>query len=134
MKADRPVPGRLRSWLLCAAPYVAVCGLLALALFGSESTICGFANVTGVPCPGCGMTRAMGELLRGNVAAAHRQHPLVWLLFAELLAAGTFWGLHCAGWIRWRNRRWVAPLLGLTAVLLIVVWIVRLANGTAPTV
>jgi hypothetical protein len=34
------------------------------------------AEVFGVPCPGCGMTRAILLLLRGEVAASLHMHPL----------------------------------------------------------
>jgi len=34
----------------------------------------------GIPCPGCGLTRATLALLHGDVRGALRLHPLVWLL------------------------------------------------------
>lgn len=37
---------------------------------------CVFADVTGLPCPGCGMTRAAAAWLRGDIPAALRFHPL----------------------------------------------------------
>jgi hypothetical protein len=39
-------------------------------------TLCPFANVTGHPCPGCGMTRAGLLLLQLDIGTALRQHPL----------------------------------------------------------
>jgi hypothetical protein len=29
-------------------------------------TLCGFRNLTGLPCPGCGMTRSVAALLKGR--------------------------------------------------------------------
>lgn len=37
---------------------------------------CPIARSTGVPCPGCGMTRALLALLHGDFAAAFAHHPL----------------------------------------------------------
>ncbi len=80
------------------------------------------------------MTRAVGELIRGNLTAALRYHPLVLLVVAELLGAWTIWAAHQAGWIRWQHRRWVDVVIGGTAVLLVIVWIARLVAGTTPPI
>lgn len=44
--------------------------------------LCPFRRLTGLPCPGCGMTRAAGHLLRGEFREALRDHPLVPLIMA----------------------------------------------------
>ncbi len=119
---------------LFAIPFVAAIALATISPSDSSPTICVFANCTGVACPGCGMTRAAGHLVRGNVIEALRYHPLILLVVAELLAAWTIWVAHRAGWIKWRNRRWVDVVIGGTAALLVVVWIVRLVAGTTPPV
>ena len=56
--------------------------LAALCCFG-----CPFRRLTGLPCPGCGLTRAWLHALRGDWAAAFRAHaffaavpPCVWFL------------------------------------------------------
>lgn len=125
---------RLGRGSLYALPFVAAITLAAVQPSDGAPTICGFANCTGVACPGCGMTRAAGSLLRGNVGEALRYHPLVPLILFELLAAWTIWAAHRAGWIRWRHHRWVDVVIGATAALLVVVWIVRLVAGTTPPV
>jgi hypothetical protein len=38
---------------------------------------CMFHQLTGLNCPGCGLTRALHELLRGHLAAAFRDHALL---------------------------------------------------------
>lgn len=40
---------------------------------------CPIKFITGVSCPGCGMTRAWLCLLSGKFALAFHYHPLVWL-------------------------------------------------------
>lgn len=49
-----------------------------------SSTICVLKNVTGLPCPGCGLTRAYLSLFHGDISKAFRYHPL-FLLPAILL-------------------------------------------------
>src|SRR5438067_3049509 len=52
---------------------------------------CSFQRFLKIPCPGCGMTRALVSLSRGNVRVSLRQHPFalgVALYFGVLQAAG----------------------------------------------
>ena len=44
-----------------------------------SSTICLFKNITGIPCPGCGLTRAYLALFDGNLNEAFKYHPLFFL-------------------------------------------------------
>ena len=125
---------RIGNRSLLAIPFVAAVALAAINPSDASPTICGFANCTGVACPGCGMTRAAGQLFRGNLSEALRYHPLVLLVVAEVIGAWTIWMAHRAGWITWRRRRWADIVIGGTAVLLLVLWAVRLATGTTPPI
>ena len=50
---------------------LAVFGVFALVPMVEDGpTICPFALTTGMACPGCGMTRAAAQLLRGDLGAA----------------------------------------------------------------
>ena len=42
--------------------------------------LCPMAGVLGIPCPGCGLTRATLALLRGDFRSALSLHPLVFVL------------------------------------------------------
>ena len=66
----------------------AVYGLLSLS--GWDVFPCPFKTVTGLPCPGCGMTRACGAALRGDWAQVLELNP-----FGPLFLA--FWGVVTAG-------------------------------------
>lgn len=47
---------------------------------------CAFHSLTGLYCPGCGGTRAVRELLRGNLLMSFQYHPLVlYTVFVVLL-------------------------------------------------
>ena len=41
---------------------------------------CPFRYILGVPCPGCGMTRALYCALRLDFAGAWKYHPLIYLM------------------------------------------------------
>jgi len=58
----------------------ATLGLLAwLGVFVLTDTLCLFQAFFGVPCPGCGLTRATLALFTGRVADAIFWHPLVFV-------------------------------------------------------
>lgn len=56
-------------------------GLLALLLLAVVflDIGCVFRRFTGIPCPGCGTTRACIQFLQGHVVDAFYYHPLFWL-------------------------------------------------------
>jgi hypothetical protein len=73
----------------------ALSGLLRLAGYSlaaalPKATLCPFRALTGLRCPGCGMTHAFLALGRLDFAGAYAQNPLVFPLAAltVLYAAG----------------------------------------------
>jgi hypothetical protein len=74
---------------------------------------CWFYNLTGRPCPGCGLTRALLALGRGDFVAAWRFNPFVWPVLGLILLT------ICDGLIPWRNwvpLRWRSFLAAAFAV------------------
>jgi hypothetical protein len=63
-------------------------GLVALGLPGWQ---CPFFKLTGVPCPGCGLTRACLLLLRGQVQTSLKFHAFAFFFLAiiAILIVGT---------------------------------------------
>ena len=109
-RQSEPRPLRIGQLLLAA-------GLILLVALVQ----CPFRFLTGISCPGCGMTRALLALLRGDFAAAYYYHPLVFLL----PPAGLLWLL------RRRLPRRAGPVLGIAALaLLLAVYIIRLKDGS----
>ncbi len=55
-------------------------GLLAAILLVAvlRNTPCIFRCLTGIPCPGCGMSRAWLAAFRLDLAMAFRSHPMFW--------------------------------------------------------
>ncbi len=89
--------------------------------------LCLFHRTTGVACPACGLTRAAAALAKGHFAESWRWHPLLALLALELVAFWLLWKVAPAALSR------LAPRVAVgTALLLLLVWILRWANGALP--
>ncbi|MEI7529874.1 MAG: DUF2752 domain-containing protein [Elusimicrobiota bacterium] len=81
-KAD---PLRVAAWVVLAATFLS--GLLHLAGYSlvtalPKAVLCPFKALTGLPCPGCGMTHAFLALGRLDFAGAYAENPLVFPLAA----------------------------------------------------
>jgi hypothetical protein len=48
-------------------------------------TLCLFKEATGIPCPSCGTTRSVEEVMRGNFSGAFITNPLGFLAVGMLL-------------------------------------------------
>lgn len=53
---------------------------------------CAFHSLTGLYCPGCGGTRAVRELLYGDLRMSFQYHPLVLYGAAVVLLELVSWG------------------------------------------
>jgi Protein of unknown function (DUF2752) len=122
-----------RDRVLVASPLVAATALLAKPPTGGP-TVCPFALVTGMACPGCGMTRAMGYLIRGDLPAAIRYHPLAPLVLLLGLGGWIWFMLRRSGKVGPMPHRVVNLTLISFAVLLVAVWAVRWYLGALPPV
>ena len=75
-----------------AATFGLAAGLAAFAVIPTAAVNegpvnCPFRRFTGLPCPGCGMTRSLSQFAHGDVAASLHAHLLGPVLF--LAAAAT---------------------------------------------
>lgn len=147
MESEGRMPGEapshqrppLRVFLGHAVGFLALTGgfifFAVKALPADGPVICTIKRLTGIGCPGCGLTRSIGATLRLDLPTALRYHA-----FGPVVVAGgaVLWvllGLSLA------LRRNVAPdpnakstamaALGLTALFL-VYWGVRLVLGAVP--
>jgi hypothetical protein len=106
--------------------------------------VCPSATLFGIPCPGCGLTRATLAALHGDFAAALRFHPLVFVLtpLLGLLAARGGYG-YIRGWQLAQNAAersfWTARATSIAAgalvLLMLGVWGARFVGyfgGPAP--
>jgi hypothetical protein len=132
----RPVPFWL-AWVLVGA---AGAGALLLLAFwvppeGRESSVCLLRRFAGLPCPGCGLTRAAAHLAKGELRMAVADHPLAPALALEGALAWGLWGGLLA------RRRPLAEVCrpGLLEAALVAhfavfcaLWLGRLATGSLP--
>lgn len=93
----RTAPPALPVVLAGALLVAAGLGLVAMIFLFNPSThgfypICMFHRLTGLNCPGCGMTRASHALLHGDFKQALKDNAL----FVAMLAIGTIWGVRLA--------------------------------------
>ncbi|HVJ45339.1 MAG TPA: DUF2752 domain-containing protein [Luteolibacter sp.] len=93
---------------------------------GSWFPGCLFHRVTGLHCPGCGMTRATYAALHGNFGLAFRMNPVGVILLP--IALGVL-GIQIIGWVRGKRLNWfpetTPKLAWALAILVIVFWILR---------
>ena len=66
------IKGLKEKLISLAAIAAVVCAWAYLGIY------CLFVRLFGIPCPGCGMTRAYLALLRLDVTGAFEMHPMFW--------------------------------------------------------
>lgn len=107
---------------LLAAVYVLAGYLLGISL-------CPMVLATGLPCPGCGMTRAAVLFLQGHWRAAWQMHPFFFAVLA--LAVWAFAGRYAAGRGS-RALKWTASAVLVLAVVFYVYRMITVFPHRAP--
>jgi hypothetical protein len=59
--------------------------VLGLYYFRLPGWSCPFLTLTGIPCPGCGMTRALSALIRGDWDTSFKMHAFAPVVLAALV-------------------------------------------------
>lgn len=101
---------------------MAILILLLIALKSPLTTpvLCPFRAIIGVPCPFCGMTTALGAILRLDIAGGFELHPLVLIPLAYLVHAAI------------RNRFWLFPSHRVEKIAVagafLCVWLVKMTQ------
>jgi hypothetical protein len=90
-----------------------------------SGTPCVLQATTGVPCPGCGLTRAVFMAFRGDFEGAFQMHPL-FIAGVAILLALPFLAWRFPGFLDSRTFR----LVGMTVIVLfLAVYAVRMISG-----
>lgn len=114
--AGKRIAADLRAYgqgILLAAAYLGATGLLGIP-------VCPMVLLTGLPCPGCGMTRAALLFLKGHWLQAFWMHPFFYVLLA--LATAAFILRYAAG----RSITGMRWIVSVTLFLSIVFYIYRM--------
>lgn len=112
---------------LPAAPVATACGLLAATAYvaavdPSDRTVlpaCPFRSLTGLWCPGCGLTRATHHLLHGDVLGALRYNALLPFVLMLITLLWVDWYARSTGQrslLLLRIPRW-APAAGIAVAI-----------------
>jgi hypothetical protein len=94
--------GRRLAPICCGGALVAGAAFLAThepGVAGARYPGCAFHAMTGLWCPGCGLTRGAFELLHGHVASALAYNVFTPLVLVAVMVA----------WIGWLRSSWGAP-------------------------
>ena len=97
MKAVPPKIAPANARFVAILLTVITVGITAVVFFFNPSThtfypVCQFHRLTGLNCPGCGMTRALYALLHGNFSTALHDNALVIIGLGGLVVrVGWFW-------------------------------------------
>jgi hypothetical protein len=118
--------GPLVAPLACGACLAAGAAYVAAAdpANGGVFLPCPFRSLTGLWCPGCGMTRATHHLFRGDLAQALRFNLFVVAVLTTIAAAWLVWLAQASGrsidWLR-RIPVWAQAIAATTLVAYAVV-------------
>jgi hypothetical protein len=97
--------------------------------FGEQHmpSLCTFKNLTGLPCPGCGLVRSVTAIVHGDIAGSLAYHRLGWLVFiyiaAQLLYRLVLLAIPRRQDVVERYGRYLLHGLIVVAVLLVLNWI-----------
>lgn len=117
------ITGRIKKDVSGYALGIILCGIYIGIMTAAFGAVCPARIFTGLPCPGCGLSRAALLMARGELAASLKMHPM--LLY---LLACTAWGFYvryftaCPG----KYKKYGEILLIAGVFLFIAVYIVRI--------
>ena len=114
----------VRNKVILAVVVTAVLAVLAVLLV-TDHYMCPFKFITGIPCPGCGMTRACLAVAKGDFPASFYYHPL-WPVVVPTVLVELLNGFGLIKLPKKINNIWLCIVGGL----LLVCYIVRLATNT----
>ncbi|MCR5791923.1 MAG: DUF2752 domain-containing protein [Lachnospiraceae bacterium] len=100
----------------------AVIGIYLLVAKLIHYSVCPIVRFTGFPCPGCGMTRAVFALIKGDFGQAYEYHACVYLVIPFLLYCIVF------RYLLGREIPGVKKILMVICIIVILYYIYRMAT------
>ena len=102
--------------------YMAILLFIALNIVVRKvfRAFCPFLIVTGLPCAGCGMTRAVFCFLTGQFERGMNLNPAapLWILWIAAFVINRY--------ILGKNSKWIRVLLGMVVVITLVIYLYRM--------
>src|SRR5947207_3360764 len=77
---------RTRWWVLASVATLAVGSTVSATTLAAGPVLCPLCRLTGVPCPGCGLTRSCAACLHGDLGLSLSFHPFGPFVCAAALA------------------------------------------------
>lgn len=114
-KREKMKISQLRLKLLVTLGYLALITVLSLL-----NVPCIFQYFFSIPCPGCGMTRAILSVLRFDFSSAFRFHPMFWsmpILYIYFLSDNGIF----------HKKLWDTLLLSVIGIGFLLNWIIKLS-------
>ncbi len=113
-------------------PHVPTTGLLAgagmvaaiagVTVAASLPALCPFRICTGQACPGCGLSRSVVSLVKGDLAESWRYHPLLIPFMVQIVVVSL---MRRAG----VSMVWYNTLLAVNLAVVLGVWVLRWRLG-----
>lgn len=105
-------------------------GAACAAIVVFSIPVCPTAIVLHIPCPGCGLSRATMALLRGDLAAAFRIHPGVFIVLPVLGLymlgqVATYVNPEWTGLAKLLRNKWLERAIMAMMIVVIILWIAR---------
>lgn len=82
---------------------------------------CPMVIVSGLPCPGCGITRALWYFLTGDFKAAYQMNPTIYIW----ILVGTWFCIN--RYLLGRRMPWANGILLISGIIMLVVYGIRMA-------
>lgn len=95
-------------------------GLYCVALYTLTGGLCVFRGLLGIPCPGCGGSRAILYLAKGNLQKCLELNPSAPLVFLCLLNEIR------VSYFKRRNKKLAGILLSVSIIISLILYIVRM--------
>lgn len=118
-----------------AAGLIGVCAAASLTDVSADEgqIFCPFRVFTGGWCPGCGGTRALKYMVRGDVSTSLALNPFLLVVLAQAIAiSAAFLAVPDKARVWFRDQHF--RLLQANIVVGLVIWVVRLATDRIPMV
>ena len=124
-----PRPESPKAWRIIvwgsSLPALLAASFLYFPYCTTGPVLCPTALLFGLPCPGCGLTRALGHAIHGHVVQAFAFHPLWPLLLGYLVF---LWAYQMIEVVRGEPPKLPTYRIGAAAIFVLLgFWIVRLA-------